>query len=54
MTKRVNPVEVCVTVTSTPGRAPPDSSVTTPEIWAMATVWADRGGGESEGNTEEQ
>ena len=48
MTKRVRPVEVCVTVTSTPGSAAPDSSVTTPEICAMATVCADDDGREGE------
>ena len=39
-TNRVMPVSVCLTVTSTPGRAPPESSTTVPESWATATVWA--------------
>src|SRR4030095_5673928 len=37
---RVKPVEICVTVTSTPGSAAPDSSTTTPDTCAMATVCA--------------
>ena len=52
MTKRVRPVEVWVTWTSTPGSAAPDSSVTTPEIWAMATVCADGGRRQGERDTQ--
>src|ERR1700736_4868855 len=40
VTKRLKPVVVWVAVTSAPGSAPPDSSLTTPESCAMATVWA--------------
>src|SRR6185503_821023 len=37
---RVTPVSVWVTVTTTPGSAPPVPSITVPDNWATATVWA--------------
>ena len=37
---RAMPVSVCVTVTSTPGSAPPLESRTNPVIWAPPTAWA--------------
>ena len=54
MTKRVSPVAVWVTFTSTPGSAAPDSSVTTPEIWAIATVCATATAGSASASTQDK
>ena len=42
---RAMPVSVWVTVTSTPGSAPPLESRTNPVIWAPPTAWADTADG---------